>query len=77
VREQFESDCVIRHTVCIISLQSEVSEKSARDVALMRLMRTGERESCTGFGEILGFVSRRKKAGSLHGSSKISSSMPF
>jgi hypothetical protein len=69
--ERFASDCAIRHTVCSASLKSGVSGKSPRDAALVRLMRTGERESCPRFGEFRGFVSRRRKAGSLHGSSKI------
>src|SRR5208282_1023539 len=56
----------LRQTVCSVSLQSGVSGKSPRDAALVRLMRTGERESCTRFGEFRGFVSRRRKAGSLH-----------
>jgi len=38
-------------------------------------MRTGERDSCTRFGEFPGFVSRRRKAGSLHGSGEIRSSI--
>jgi hypothetical protein len=46
-------------------------------VALVRLMRTGERELCIRFGEFPGFVSGRRKAGSLHGSSKIRSSIAF
>jgi hypothetical protein len=55
----------------------EVGRKSPRDATLMRLMRTGERASRTRFGEFLGFVSRRRKAGSLHGSSQIRSSIAF
>ncbi len=70
-------DCIIRHTVYSASLQSGVSGKSPRDAALVRLMRTGERESCTRFGEFLKFVSRRRKAGSLHDSSKIRLSIAF
>ena len=61
---QFKSNS-LRHTVCSASLQSGVSGKSPRDAGLVRLMRIGERESCTRFGEFLGFVSRRRKAGSL------------
>ena len=75
--EQFASDCVIRHTVCSASIQSGVVGKYPRGAALVCLMRTGERESCTRFGEFLGFVSRRRNAGSLHGSSKIRSSIAF
>ncbi|MGA9724108.1 MAG: hypothetical protein WBQ86_16730 [Candidatus Binatus sp.] len=41
------------------------------------MMRTGEHEYYSRFGEFLGFVSKRKKAGSLHGSSKIRSSIAF
>ncbi len=69
--EHLASDGVIRHTVFSASLQSGVSGKSPRDAALVRLMRTGEREPWTRFGEFLGFVSRRRKAGSLQGSSQI------
>ena len=61
----------------VLPLQYGVSTKSPRDAAVVRLMRTGERESGTRFGEFLGFVSRRRKAGSLHGSSQIRSSIAF
>jgi len=44
----------------------EMKGKSPPDAGLVRLMRTGEREFCTRFGEFLGFVSKRRKAGSLH-----------
>jgi hypothetical protein len=67
----------LRHPVCTASLQSGVSGKSPRDAALVRLMRTGERESRIRFGGFLGFVSRRRKAGSLQGSSQIRSSIAF
>src|SRR5208337_1942258 len=67
----------LRPTVYSPSLQSGVGGKSPRDAALVRMMRTGERESCTRFGEFRGFVSRRRKAGSLHGSSQIRSSIAF
>jgi hypothetical protein len=54
-----------------------VSGEFSRDAAPVRLMRTGERESGARFGEFLGFVSGRRKAGSLHGSSEIRLSIAF
>jgi hypothetical protein len=65
----FES-APLRHTVCSVWLQFGDCGKSPREAALVRLMRTGESKSCTRFDEFLGFVSRRRKAGSLHGSGK-------
>ncbi len=66
--EGFESDCVIRHTVCTISLQSGDGGKSARDVALLRSMRTGESYLAADWTNSTGAFSTRRKNGSLQGS---------
>lgn len=62
----------LRHPVCNVWPQTGDGAKSRREGALVRVMRTGERDPKAQFGELLGFVSRRRKAGSLHGSSQYS-----
>src|SRR5271167_337489 len=55
----------LRHTVCTISLQSGDGGKSARDVALLRSMRTGEGNLSADALNFMRVFSARRINGSL------------
>jgi hypothetical protein len=65
----------LRHTVCTVYLQSGDGGKSARDVALLRSMRTGESHLGADSHNSMGVFSTRRKYGSLHGWSGFRSSI--